>query len=51
MRMKIAKIVTFIGGSRDPVAPTLFQAVNVDTGEIYGVQGEEVKQIFSIRTG
>ena len=48
---EIAKILTFIGGSRDPDAPTLFQAANVDTGEIHWVHAEEVKQILSTRTG
>ena len=28
---KIAKVLTFIGGSRDTDAPTLFQTANVDT--------------------
>ena len=48
---EIAKVLTFIGGSRDPGAPSLFQAANVDTGEIHWVHGEEVKQILSNRTG
>tara|TARA_Y100001968_G_scaffold304134_1_gene318881 strand:+ start:168 stop:374 length:207 start_codon:yes stop_codon:yes gene_type:complete len=48
---EIAKVLTFVGGSRDPDAPSLFQAVNVDTGEIHWVHGEEVKQILSNGTG
>ena len=44
---EIAKVLTFIGGARDPDAPTLFQAANVDTGEIHWVHGEEVKGIVS----
>ena len=32
---EIAKVLTFIGGSIDPDAPSLFQAANVDTGEIH----------------
>ena len=48
---EIAKVLTFIGGSRDPDAPSLFQAANVDTGEIHWVHGEEVKQILSDPTG
>tara|TARA_B100000965_G_scaffold147940_1_gene123248 strand:- start:718 stop:954 length:237 start_codon:yes stop_codon:yes gene_type:complete len=47
---EIAKVLTFIGGARDPDSPTLFQAANVDTGEIHWVHGEEVKQILSTRT-
>ena len=46
---EIAKILTLIGGSRDPDAPTLFQAVNIDTGEIHWVHAEEVKGIVSTR--
>ena len=47
---EIAKILTFIGSSPDPDVPTLFQAANVDTGEIHWVHGEEVKQILSTLT-
>tara|TARA_Y100001968_G_C18699624_1_gene410667 strand:+ start:109 stop:330 length:222 start_codon:yes stop_codon:yes gene_type:complete len=46
---EIAKVLTLIGGSRDPDAPTLFQAVNVDTGEIHWIHAEEVKGIVSAR--
>ena len=46
---EIAKVLTFIGGSRDPDAPTLFQSANVDTGEIHWVHAEDVKGIFSAR--
>ena len=31
---QIGKVLTFIGGSRDSDAPTLFQIENVDSGEI-----------------
>ena len=48
---EIAKVLTFIGGSRDPDAPSLFQAANIDTGEIHLVHGEEVQQILSNRAG
>ena len=48
---EIAKVLTFIGGSRDPDSPSLFQVANVDTGEIHWVHAEEVKQILSTRTG
>ena len=32
---EIVKVLTFIGGARDPGAPTLFQVSNVDSGEIH----------------
>ena len=44
---QIGKILTFISGSRDPYAPTLFQIINVDSGEIRWIHGEEVKEIVS----
>ena len=44
---QIGKILTFIGGSRDPGAPTLFQIANVDSGEIRWIHGEEVTEIVS----
>jgi len=43
---EIVKVLTFIGGARDPDAPTLFQVANVDSGEIHWVHGEEVKGII-----
>ena len=42
---EICKVLSFVGGARDPLAPTLFQVANVDTGEIKFVHGEEVKEI------
>ena len=42
---EIAKVLTFIGGSRDQDAPTLFQSANLDTGEINWVHGQEVKEM------
>ena len=39
---QIGKVLTFIGGSRDPDAPSLFQIANVDSGEIRWIHGEEV---------
>ena len=42
---EICKVLSFVGGARDPLAPTLFQVANVDTGEIKIVHGEEVKEI------
>tara|TARA_B100000965_G_C19305564_1_gene632122 strand:- start:436 stop:687 length:252 start_codon:yes stop_codon:yes gene_type:complete len=44
---QIGKILTFIGGSRDPHAPTLFQIANVDSGEIRWIHGEDVTGIIS----
>ena len=44
---EIAKVLSFVGGARDPLAPTLFQVANVDTGEIKFVHGEEVREIVS----
>ncbi len=42
---EICKVLSFVGGARDPLAPTLFQVANIDTGEIKFVHGEEVKEI------
>ena len=44
---QIGKVLTFIGGSRDPDAPSLFQIANVDSGEIRWIHGEEVTEIVS----
>ena len=44
---QIGKVLTFIGGSRDPDAPTLFQIANVDSGEIRWIHGDEVAEIVS----
>ena len=44
---EIAKVLSFVGGARDPDSPTFFQIANVDSGEIKFVHGEEVKQILS----
>ena len=44
---QIGKVLTFIGGSRDPGAPTLFQIANVDSGEIRWIHGEEITEIVS----
>ena len=43
---QIGKILTFIGGSRDPDAPT-FQIANIDSGENRWIHGEEVTEIVS----
>ena len=42
---EICKVLSFVGGARDPLAPTLFQVANVDTGEIKYVNGDDVKEI------
>ena len=42
---EICKVLSFVGGSRDPDAPSLFQVANVDTGEIKHVHAAEVKEI------
>ena len=44
---QIGKVPTFIGGSRDPDAPTLFEIANVDSGEIRWIHGQEVPEIVS----
>ena len=44
---QIGKVLTFIGGSRDPDAPTLFQIANVDSGEIRWIHGEKMTDIVS----
>ena len=44
---EICKVLSFVGGARDPLSPTLFQVANVDTGEIKFVHGEEVREIVS----
>ena len=42
---QIGKVLTFVGGSRDPDAPSLFQIANVDSGEIRWIHVEEVSEI------
>ena len=42
---EICKVLSFVGGSRDPDAPSLFQVANVDTGEIKHAHAAEVKEI------
>ena len=44
---EICKVLSFIGGSRDPDGPSLFQVANVDTGEIKIIHATEVKEIVS----
>ena len=42
---EICKVLSFVGVASDPLAPTLFQVANVDTGEIKFVHGEDIKEI------
>ena len=42
---QICKVLSFVGGARDPMAPTLFQVLDVDTGEIKFVHSGDVKEI------
>ena len=42
---EICKVLSIVGSARDSLAPTIFQVVNLDTGEIKFVHGEEVKEI------
>ena len=44
---QIGKVLTFVDGSRDPDAPSLFQIANLDSGEIRWIHGEEVTDIVS----
>ena len=44
---QLGKIPTFIGGSRNPGAPTLFQIGNVDSGVIHWIQRDEVTEMVS----
>ena len=46
-RTRLEKFLLFVGGSRDPDAPSLFQIANVDSGEIRWIHGEEVTDIVS----
>ena len=44
---EVCKVLSFVGGSRDPDAPSLFQVANVYTGEIKYIHAAEVKEIVS----
>ena len=44
---EICKVLSFVGGSRDPDASSLFQMANVDISEIKHVHAAEVKDIVS----
>ena len=39
---EICQVLSFVVGSRDPDAPSLFQVANVDTGEIKYIHAAEV---------
>ncbi len=42
---EICNVFSFVGGVREPLAPTIFQVANMDTGEIKFVHASEVKEI------
>ncbi len=44
---QIAKVISIVGGARDPKANTLFQVANLDTDEIKYVDASLVKAIVS----
>ena len=41
---QIGKVITFIGGSGDSDAPTLFQIANVDSGEILSLSSQNQRR-------
>ena len=43
--IEICKMLSFVGGTRNPQAHTIIQVANVDTGEIKLVHSAEVKKI------
>ena len=40
---QIGKVLTFVGGSRDPDAPSLFQIANVDSGKSAGFMVKKLR--------
>ena len=44
---KIAKVISTIGGARDPDTPSLIQVANIDTGEIHYVNASEINEIIA----
>ena len=44
---EICKVLSFVGGSRDLDASSLFQVANFETGEIKYIDASEVKEIVS----
>ena len=45
----IGKVINCIGGARNPNSWTLFQVINIDTGEISIVNADTVKRIINKR--
>ena len=43
----IVKIISMVGGARDPEAPNLFQISNLDNGEFKFVHAADVIQIVN----
>jgi len=41
------KVINCIGGARDPNAWTLFQVINIDSGEITIINADTVENIFN----
>ena len=41
------KVINCIGGARDPNAWTLFQVINIDSGEITIINADTVESIFN----
>ena len=44
---EIVKVISRVGGARDPEANTLFQVANVDSGEIRFIDAAEVKAVLN----
>ncbi len=42
----IGRVMFCFGGARDPLANSLFQIINIDTGKIKIINGDEVKAII-----
>ena len=45
----IGEVINCIGGARNPNSWTLFQVINIDTGEISIVNADTVKRIINKR--
>ena len=43
----IGKVIYCIGGARDPNSWTLFQVINVDTGEVQIINADTVEMILT----
>ena len=44
---EIYKVISFVGGSKDPDAPSLFQVANVDTCELSTFTLLKLKRLFA----